>query len=133
MDNKSVVFQILLTLGAFLIGSSVIALPQSIDRLFYSDPYYVVEQQIYERAQRHAIYSFIIANLATPDFDPFKYLPPSDQADLLAMLPDKTYTREVIVEFVMTRMSDNNRTDTALMTMWKNKKDSLQRIVTLGK
>ncbi|NBR10262.1 MAG: hypothetical protein EBT98_11565 [Opitutaceae bacterium] len=87
MDNKSVVFQILLTLGAFLIGSSVIALPQSIDRLFYSDPYYVVEQQIYERAQRHAIYSFIIANLATPDFDPFKYLPPSDHELVLGHFP----------------------------------------------
>jgi len=107
--------------------------PRSIDRMFYSEPYYAVEAAIYERSQRHALYAYIISNLTTPGFDPLRYLPPDDQADLRAMVPDKKFTREVLVEFLMTRMSDNNRKDTALMTIWKNKKDGLQRIVTLGK
>ncbi len=125
----------------FLFGLSMLvlssnthaALPQAIDRMFYSEPYYVVEAGIYEGTQRHSIYSYIIANMTTPGFDPMKYLPASDQAELRAVLPDKQYTREVLVEFLMTKMAENNRKETALMTIWKNKKDGLQRVVTLGK
>jgi hypothetical protein len=121
-------------IALILLTSHVVAeTPQSIDRMFYSEPYYSVEAGIFERSQRHALYAYIISNMTTPGFDPMKYLPAEDQADLKAIVPDKKFTREILVEFLMTRMSDNNRKDTALMTIWKNKKDSLQRIVTLGK
>lgn len=108
-------------------------LPQSIDRMFYSEPYYVLEAGIYDRSERHAIYSYIIANLTTPGFDAMKYLPADDRAVLAAMSPESKYTKEILVEFLMTKMAENNRKEMALMTMWKNKKDGLQRIVTLGK
>ncbi len=124
----------LVLVALILLSSQAVAdVPKSIDRMFYSEPYYSVEAAIFERSQRHAIYAYIISNMTTPGFDPMKYLPADDQADLNAIVPDKKFIREVLVEFLMTRMSDNNRKDTALMTIWKNKKDSLQRIVTLGK
>jgi hypothetical protein len=104
-----------------------------IDKMFYSEPYSVVERGIFEASRRHAIYSYIISNMSTPGFDAMRYLPPDDQAELQSIIPSKQYTRDILLEFVVTKMSDNNRRDTALMTMWKNKKDSLQRIVTMGK
>lgn len=107
--------------------------PQKIERVFYSDPYFVVERGIYEASKKHAIYTYIIANLSTPGFDAIRILPEEDRAILKATLPDGKYSREVLAEFVITRMAENNRKDTALMTVWKNKKDSLSRIVTLGK
>ncbi|NBV41151.1 hypothetical protein EBR96_00045 [bacterium] len=106
---------------------------KAIENLFYSEPYSVIESGIYDAGRRHAIYSYIIANMSTPGFDAMKYLPPDDRAKFFAAIPDKKYTKEVLLEFVMARMSENNRKDSALMTLWKNKKDSLSRIVTLGK
>jgi hypothetical protein len=127
-------------LGLFLMGSGVVfsqsdraLAPKKIERVFYSDPYFFVERGIYEASKRHAIYTYIISNLATPGFDPVKILPEDDQAILKATLPDGKYNRDIIAEFVITRMAENNRKDTAMMTIWKNKKDSLSRIVTLGK
>ncbi len=102
-------------------------------RIFYGEPYTVVENQIYDGSRRHAIYSYIIANMTTPGFDAFQFLPADDQAELRRMIPNKDASKEVVLEYVMTKMADNNRRETALMTMWKNKKDGLQRIVTLGK
>lgn len=128
-----------LLLGVFLGNGVVIAQSEralasrKIERVFYSDPYFVVERGIYEASRRHAVYTYIIANLATPGFDPVKMLPADDQAILKSTLPDGKYNRDIIAEFVITRMAENNRKDTAMMTIWKNKKDSLSRIVTLGK
>jgi hypothetical protein len=128
-----------LLLGVFLGNGVLIAQSEralasrKIERVFYSDPYFVVERGIYEASRRHAVYTYIIANLATPGFDPVKMLPADDQAILKSTLPDGKYNRDIIAEFVITRMAENNRKDTAMMTIWKNKKDSLSRIVTLGK
>jgi len=107
--------------------------PKKIEQVFYSDPYIVVERGIYEASKRHAIYTYIISNLTTPGFDPVKILPEDDKALLKATLPDGKYNRDVIAEFVIARMAENNRKDTAMMTIWKNKKDMLSRVVTLGK
>ncbi len=107
--------------------------PKKIEKVFYSDPYFVVERGIYEASRRHAVYTYIISNLATPGFDPVKMLPEDDRALLKSTLPDGKYNRDIIAEFVITRMAENNRKDTAMMTIWKNKKDILSRIVTLGK
>jgi len=107
--------------------------PKKIEKVFYSDYYTSVERGIYEASRRHALYTYIISNLATPGFDPVKLLPEEDKSLLKATLPEGKYNQDVIAEFVITRMAENNRKDTALMTIWKNKKDSLSRIVTLGK
>jgi hypothetical protein len=109
------------------------AASRKIEKVFYSGYYTSVEQGIYEGTRRHALYAYIISNLATPGFDPVRMLPDDDTALLKATLPDGKYNRDVIAEFVITRMAENNRKETALMTLWKNKKDSLSRIVTLGK
>lgn len=130
----SVLFITLGLLGSPALAQSERALaPKKIEKVFYSDYYVSVEQGIYEASRRHALYTYIISNLATPGFDPVKLLPEADKALLKSTLPDGKYDRDVVAEFVITRMAENNRKDTALMTIWKNKKDSLSRIVTLGK
>lgn len=105
----------------------------SLERMFYSKPYQTLQDQIYDVARRHAIYSYIISNLTTPGFDFYAYLPPDDQAALSQMLPDDTMTNKVITEFMMTRVAYNGRRYSALMTMWGGKKNSLTKVVTLGK
>ena len=133
-------FSLVVGVCLFLMGSGVVfsqseraLAPRKIERVFYSDPYVVVERGIYEASKRHAVYTYIISNLATPGFDPVKILPEEDKAILKATLPDGKYDRDVMAEFVITRMAENNRKDTAMMTLWKNKKDMLSRVVTLGK
>lgn len=119
--------------GTLLAQSERALAPKRIEKVFYSDYYISVERGMYDGSRNHALYTYIISNLATPGFDPVRLLPAEDQALLKATLPDGKYNRDVIAEFVITRMAENNKKTTALMTVWKNKKDSLSRIVTLGK
>lgn len=106
---------------------------QPIGGLFFTDPYVVVERGIFNASKRHAIYTYIVSNMTTPEFNAVALLPEDDRAILRSVLPDGKYNKDVVLEFVMTRMSENNRKMTALMTLWKGKKDSLTRVVTLGK
>lgn len=101
--------------------------------IFYVRSYKLLEEGIHESTRRQAIYSYIIANISTPQFEPIRYLPPDDVKALRTMLPDLKLSKEVILEFVMSRMAENSKRQSSYTTMWKGKKDSLTRVVTLGK
>lgn len=101
--------------------------------IFYVRSYKLLEEGIHDSTRRQAIYSYIIANISTPQFEPIRYLPPDDVKELRAMLPDLKLSKEVILEFVMSKMAENSKRQSSYTTMWKGKKDSLTRVVTLGK
>ena len=107
---------------------------RSVARTFYSDPYFSLMDGIREASRRHAAYSFIISNFSTPGFDYQTYLPPDDRVRLQQIIPeDGDFDKKVITEFVMSAMAENSRRAQLYMTMYKGKKDSLSRIVSLGK
>ena len=119
----------------FLIPS-IIAQNQGreVARSFYSDPYFTLMDGIRTASKKHAAYAFIISNFSTADFDFMVYLPPEDQARLKSLFPEEgEYDKKVVMEFIMTAMAENSRRSQLFMTMYKGKKDSLSRIVTLGK
>ena len=101
--------------------------------IFYVRSYQLLEEGIMDTTRRQAIYSYIIANISTPQFEPIRYLPADDVKELRSMLPDLKLSKEVILEFVMSKMAENSKRQSSYTTMWKGKKDSLTRIVTLGK
>ena len=103
----------------------------NLDTFFFGKDYAKLEVGIKNCAKLQTVYAFNIANLATPRFKP--KLPPED----LKMLRDLTISgrpdKEVLLEFLMGRMSENGKRYTAYLTLWKGNIDTYRRIVTLGK
>lgn len=104
-----------------------------IPSIFYVPAYEKLENAIIESSRRQALYSYILANISTPGFEPIRYLPPDDVTLLRATIPDLKLTKDVVLDFIMTRMSENSKRQAAYVAMWKGKKDSLTRMATLGK
>ena len=105
---------------------------QSLDMFFLNRKYTALEDALRLASKRQSIYAYDIANLTTPGFKPI--LLRDDQKlfnDLT--VPDKTKQQEVLLEFLMTRMAENNKRYNAYLTLWKAKIDNNKRIVTLGK
>lgn len=103
-------------------------------RMFYSRPYYRLQRAILDSARRHAIYSYIIANLSTPGFNFYEYLDDDDRRLLRQQIPaEQEFTQAVAHEFIMSRFNENSKRYTAYITLWQGKKNSLNNIVTLGK
>ena len=125
---KIIIYLLLLCVPALTFGQT-----KSLDDMFYSEPYKTLEEKIYDSGKRHATYSFIVSNMATPGFDFMAYLPQDDQLFLSQVLPDESYNNQVITEFVMTRIAYNSRRYSALMALWGGKKNILTKVVTLGK
>ena len=116
----------------FLSNSSLYA--QNLERFFYSDYYFSVEEGMRIGSQKQAIYSYIIANASTPGVDLVALLPADDRIKLKSRMPaDAEKQKEVVLEFVLTRMTENNKRLMALTTLWGNKAKSLKNVVTLGK
>jgi flagellar basal body rod protein FlgB len=107
---------------------------QDLERFFYSDYYFSVEEGMRIGSQKQAIYSYIIANASTPGVDLVNLLPADDRIKLKSRLPDDaTKQKEVVIEFVLSQMIENNKKLMALTTIWGNKAKSLKNVVTLGK
>jgi hypothetical protein len=128
--------QLKLTIVGLTVGIAVSAQAQSLERLFYSPYYKSVEEGMLEGGKNQAIYSYILANASTPGVDLIALLPPKDRVELLNTLPEEATDEEknsAILEFVLGKMSVNNRRTTTLSVMWGNKAKSLKNVVTLGK
>lgn len=104
-----------------------------LERMFYSLPYQTLEDGILEASKRHALYSYLIANFATPGIDYYEQLPEDDKIRLSTILGGSEMDQEVFQEFVLARFAENSRRYNALITMWGGKKNALTKVVTLGK
>jgi flagellar basal body rod protein FlgB len=104
---------------------------QSLELMFYNSRYIVLHEGIREASKKQAIYAYNIANLSTPGFKPI--LPPEDQALLNELTAAKGNSQEVMLDFLMARMTENSKRYNAYVTIWKAKLDGVRRIITLGK
>ena len=86
-------------------------------------------------SQKHAIYSYNIANATTPGFEPI--LLPEDRAELerlFAVAPeDKSYLSKVIIEHFMAKIAENNKKQQALYVLYKKRVENFRKVVSLGK
>jgi flagellar basal body rod protein FlgB len=104
---------------------------KNIESIFLSPKYTDLQEGIREASKRQALYAYNIANLAVPNFQPI--LPKEDQLMFNELAVSNGYSREVLLEFLMSRMTDNSKKYNAYLAMWKSKVDGLKRIVSLGK
>lgn len=105
---------------------------QSLDMIFLGKKYTLLEDAMRVASKKQALYAYNISNLSTPGFKPV--LTPDDQKMLDQLtVPNKSRMKEVLLEFLMARMSENNKRYNAYLTLWKAKTDNNKRIVTLGK
>ncbi len=104
---------------------------QNLETMFYNSRYLVLHEGIRETSRKQAIYAYNIANLASPGFKPV--LPPDDQALLDELTAAKGNSQEVLLDFLMARMTENSKRYNAYVAIWKAKLDSVRRIITLGK
>ncbi len=121
---------------ALLAYSAVVVQAQNADTaalesIFYNTKYTSVQEGIRALSKKQALYAYNIANLTVPNFKPV--LPKEDQVMLQELAGKTGYTQEVLLEFYMTRMTENSKRLNAYLTIWKSKNDALKRIVTMGK
>ena len=124
-------FLLIFTFGCLVSVGPVFAQGLELDKALFDDTYFSVKESIKERSQRQAMYAYNIANLSTPEFVPVLF--PDDRALLLRSLPDAGLSREVLIEFVMARMTDNRSRYAATISIYKKKADIYKQVFTLGK
>ena len=105
---------------------------KDIEAVFWNDDYIRLEQAIKKASQRQAIYAYNVANAATPGFKPILF--DDDRQQLKAMMPaGYDHMDKVMVEYFMTKISENSKRHSAYIALWKGKIDTLKKVVTLGK
>ena len=116
------------TLMLILCTSVLIAKPKTLQ----DDISRELESAIKKAIQKHALYSFNIANATTPGFSPILF--PEDQAEFEALLPkNQPYSSKVLVEHVSAKMAENSRRHAAYYALYKKRIDNIRQVVTLGK
>ena len=100
--------------------------------LFFDSSTTQLEKEIYRTTKKHALYSFNIANITTPGFDPILY--PEDQIKLDKMVPrDSEYFKKALLEHLSASMAHNKNVQASYLSIYKKKFDTYRQIATMGK
>lgn len=126
MNNIKLTLILTLVFASSLLG-------QSQDKFLFFDPSTnQLEQEIYKTTKKHALYSYNIANITTPGFDPILY--PEDQQKLDRMVPrDSEYFKKALLEHLSATMAVNKNVQASYLSLYKKKFDTYRQIATMGK
>ena len=92
----------------------------------------LLEKAIYKATKKHALFSYNIANITTPGFEPILY--PEDQAELNQIIPKNEELREkVLLEHMSSSMARNRNLQASYLTLYKKRFDTYKQIATMGK
>ena len=115
-----------------LVPASDNQVPDAMENIMYDSSVKTLEQAIYYTTQKHAIYSYNIANASTPEFEPI--ILPEDQTELLQMTPrNSKYFTKVLIEHMATNMARNKADHNAYVSLYKKKFEIYRQAATLGK
>ena len=115
-----------------LLLNSILVAQNTEKFLFFDSSTKVLEEEIYKLTKKHALYSFNIANLTTPGFEPVLY--PEDQQKLDKMVPrDSEYFQKALIEHLTTSMAINKNVQASYLSIYKKKFDTYRQIATMGK
>ena len=103
----------------------------AIDSMLLDKTMNQLEDSIKYAAQKHAIYSFNIANITTPGFEPILF--PEDQRELQQMAQNNEYSKKVLLEHMSTTMARNRNLQSGYMAIYKKRFDTYRQIATMGK
>lgn len=105
---------------------------QLFDTLLFDSSVSRLEEKIKEASYKHAIYSYNLANAATPGFKPILF--EEDRIRLEEMVPaDSKYFQKVIVEHMTTRLADNSKRHAAYYALYRKKFENYKQVATFGK
>ena len=103
-----------------------------VDHLFFDKTVYMLEEAIYKSTQKHALYSYNIANMNTAGFKPILF--PEDQEELNKIVPgDSAYAEKVLLEHMSSSMARNRNLQSSYLSLYKKKFDTYRQIATMGK
>ena len=101
------------------------------ENVLFDDTVDRLKQIILHSSRKQAIYAYNIANATTPEFTPV--LPREDQRLLVRTFPDGNYTRDALLELVLTKMTENRSRYNAYINLQKKKFEIIKQVSTLGK
>ena len=91
-----------------------------------------LEKCIVKTGKKHALYSYNIANISTPGFEPILY--PEDKKELYKMVPqDSEFFKKALLEHMTTAMARNRLSHSMCLALYKKKFDIYRQVATLGK
>jgi hypothetical protein len=118
----------------FTIGSASLfaqASSYEFDAMLFGPKLSSLTEEIQDTSRKQALYAYNVANLTVPGFKPI--LPPEDQKMLNNLAGQQGYSQEVLLEFIMSRMTENTKRYNAYLALFKSKVDLVRRVVSLGK
>ena len=122
----------LLIMVCFLLSFCSISFAQNSDDILFYPVDSKLEKAIYKATKKHALFSYNIANITTPGFEPILY--PEDQEELNAIIPNNSELREkVLLEHMSSSMARNRNLQASYLTIYKKRFDSYRQIATMGK
>lgn len=91
-----------------------------------------LEEAIYKATKKHTLYSYNLANITTPGFEPLLY--PEDRRELEQIMPvGGTYSEKVLLEHMTSMMARNRNLHASYLTLYKKRFDTYRQIATMGK
>ncbi len=119
-------------IACFVLSLFSVTVAQNSDDILFYPVDNKLEKAIYKATKKHALFSYNIANITTPGFEPILY--PEDQAELNAIIPNNSELREkVLLEHMSSSMARNRNLQASYLTIYKKRFDTYRQIATMGK
>ncbi len=119
-------------IACFVLSLFSLTVAQNSDGILFYPVDSKLEKAIYKATKKHALFSYNIANITTPGFEPILY--PEDQAELNAIIPNNSELREkVLLEHMSSSMARNRNLQASYLTIYKKRFDTYRQIGTMGK
>ena len=104
--------------------------PTLIDSVIYDPVSQKVRNEIYATSKRQSVYSYNIANSATPGFRPVHL--PNDPSDMNTLGSNDT-SGDFNLESEMAKMNDNRMRQMTLLKILSTRSAIRQKLITMGK
>ena len=120
------------TILVILVGWGSVMRANSLEELLFDETTLKLGEAILDAGRRQAVYSYIIANAATPGIDLEKLLPPDDRLLFKKLLPEGEDSMEILVEFVLLRVGELSKRQGAFTALFKKKQEILKQVISKG-
>ena len=132
---KTPLFLIITVCLTFLIGTPVFSQSNQhqsdIENILFDNVTNRLQNAIMYASNKQALYSYNIANSSTAGFDPI--LTEDEQKELNALLPNKELNRDVMMEFLLSKMTNNRLKHAAFINLQKKKFEIIRQVASMGK
>jgi hypothetical protein len=115
----------------FLLGTSPV-FSQDIEEMLFDGTMNKLTEGILDTGRYQSVYAYIIANASTPEIDLEGLLPVADRRRFRQNMPEDQDNMDVMLEFVMARMGENTKKQSAYLLLMKKKMDILRQVISKG-